>query len=225
MRHVLAGVLIALLACSLLWAALPFTDAFTAADATNFSSYSANWTVVSQSGVIYGNAVGSNSGTPAFMAKDNSNTYSSNQIATGIVKTPLDATYAGVAWNMTTGLNGYECRADSNEVQLVRRGTTSVLWSATTPTVNDGDELRGWRNGNDVYCELWRSGVQQYSSGARTDTTHTGGSPGISGFGVVSSSSYTRIDDVTLNDYSAGGGSAPIRRRPIMMFFTLPEIQ
>jgi len=224
MRHVLAGVLVALLACSLLWAALPFTDAFTAADGTNFASYSANWTVVAETGVIYGNAAGANSGNPTFMAKDNSNTYSGNQIATGIIKTPSSGVYAGVALNMTTGLNGYECRADIDELQLRRRGTTLTLWAATTPTVQDGDELRAWRDGNNLYCQLWRSGVKQYDSGAWSDTTHTGGSPGISGFGVVSGTTYTRIDDISLNDYSAGGGSAPIRRRPIMMFFTLPEL-
>ena len=223
MRHVLAGVLIALLACSLLWAALPFTDTFTAADGTALATYNANWTVVTSTMGIFGNATGCTAGSSC-LAKDNSNTYNSNQIATGTLKTPLAGTYTGVAINMTTGDNGYQCRADDNELTMLRRGTTSTLWSATTPTILDGDVISLWRNGNNVYCELTRSGVSQYASGPVADTTHTGGSPGIGGFGWVSSSTYTRIDDVTLNDYSGGGGSAPIRRRPIMMFFTLPEL-
>lgn len=221
MRHVLAGVLIALLACSLLWAALPFTDAFTAADGTALATYNANWTVVAQTAAIYSNAAGCSSGSSSCMAKDNSNTYSGNQIATGIIKTPVNGYYAGVALNVSTGDNGYQCRADNNEFTLLRRGTNSTLWSATTPTVSDGDEIRAWRDGNDLYCQLWRSGVMQYDSTAITDTTHMAGSPGIAGFNI-STTTTTRIDDVTFNDYTAGGAT-PIRRRPIMMFFTLPE--
>ena len=225
MRHALIGLLtfLILLGAMVAYAALPVSDGFTAADGTNFASYSANWTVVAEAGVIWGNAVGANSGNPTFMAKDNSNTYTGNQIATGIIKNPVDGTYAGVALNMTTGLNGYECRADANELQLRRRGTTLTIWSATTPTVSDGDELRAWRDGNDLYCQLWRGGSKIYDSGAQTDTTHMAGSPGISGFGVVSSTSYTRIDDVTLNNYSASSPT-PMRSRLIMMFFTLPEL-
>lgn len=222
MKHVYkltAATVLLTCAASLLFAALPFTDAFTATDGTSLPTYSANWTVVAQAAVIYGNAVGCNSGASSCMAKDNSNTYSGNQIATGIVKTPSSGVYAGLALNVTTGDNGYQCRVDNNEVVLLRRGTSSTLWSATTPTVQDGDELRAWRDGNNLYCQLWRSGVMQYNSGAVAETTHTAGSPGIAGFGVVSGSTYTRIDDVTFDNYSAGGGAPARKRAPVPMMF------
>lgn len=225
MRHVMRGVLFAALVsmlASLLWAALPFTDNFTAADGTALATYNANWTVLTGAASVFSNAAGTNHAGTVTLAKDNSNTYSGDQIATGIIKTPTDGVYSGTALNLTTGENGYQCRVDSNEFAMVRRGTFAVLWSATTPTIQDGDEVRGWREGNNLYCQLWRTGALQYDSGAVADTTHTAGSPGIGGFGV-SDSAKTRIDDVTLDDYPPAGGATPIRRRPIMTFFTLPE--
>ena len=224
MRHVLFGVLVAfILTCFIAWAALPFTDAFTASDGTALATYNANWTVTAQSAGIYGNAVGCTSGASSCMAKDNSNTYSGNQIAEGTILTPAANYYAGVGINIGTGDTGYGCRGDDNEFTFHRRGPTTLLWQAPSPTVQNGDVVRSWRDGNNVYCQLWRSGVLTYNSGAINDTTYTTGSPGFHGFGNTFNSATTRLDDITLNDYTAGGAT-PIRRRPIMMFFTLPEL-
>ena len=223
MRHVLAGVLIAVLACSLLWAALPFTDAFTAADGTALATYNANWTVVAQTAGIYGNAAGCTSGASSCLAKDNSNTYSNDQQGTGTIKTPAANYYAGIALRLSTGAAGYLCRVDDNEFQIYRFGTTLKLAEQASPTINDGDVMTFTITGNVKTCTITRASTQIYQISESSDSTYTSGSAGIGGFGLTSTSSTTRIDDVTLDNYSAGS-SAPIRRRPIMMFFTLPEL-
>lgn len=227
MRHVMRGVLFAALVsmlASLLWAALPFTDNFTAADGTALSTYNANWTVTTQTANIQNNAAGCSSGAGSCLAKDNSNTYSNDQQGTGTIKTPFAGYYAGIALRLTTGAAGYLCRVDDNELQIYRFGTTLKLAEqGGTPSILDGDVMTFTISGNTKTCTITRASVQTYQISESSDSTYTSGSPGIGGFNIATSST-TRIDDVTLNDYSAGG-STPLRNRLIMMFFTLPEFK
>lgn len=226
MRHIFRGVLFAavvFMLASLLWAALPFTDNFTASDGTALATYNANWTVVAQTAAVYGNAGSCSSGAGSCLAKDNSNTYSNDQQGTGTVKTPSAGIYMGIALRLTTGAAGYLCRVDDNEFQIYRFGTTLLLAQQSSPTIQDGDVITFTISGNVKTCVLSRSGSPVYTISESSDSTHASGSAGIGGFGTGSSTT-TRIDDVTLSNYSAGGAT-PMRSRLIMMFFKLPEIQ
>lgn len=223
MRHILRGVgfaaLVSMLA-SLLWAALPFTDNFTAADGTELATYNANWTVVAQTANIQDNAASCSSGASSCLAKDNSNTYSDDQQGTGTIRTPSAGAYAGIALRMTTGANGYLCRVDDNQLQLYRLGTTLLLAEESpAPTISNGDVMTFTIAGNTKTCTITRGGSPVYEISESSDSTHASGSAGIGGFST-GCTTCTRIDDVTLDDYSPGGGATPMRSRIIMMFFT-----
>ena len=228
MRHVLAGVLFFILACSLLWAALPFTDSFGSADGTTLTSHSANYTNNANSAVIYGGAVGCAT-VASCIVKVNSETFGTDLYLTGIIKTPYDNYLAAVAGRIGTGDQAYRCGADSNEFRIDKRNSgNSILTQASSPTISDGDEIRFTITGTgtvNLDCELWRGGSKIYDiSTTDSSSPWNSGPAGISGYNQTTGSSTTRIDDISLNDYSAGS-SAPIRRRPIMMFFTLPEFK
>ena len=226
MRHILRGVgfaaLVSMLA-SLLWAALPFTDAFTATDGTALATYNAVWSVTTGTAAIQGNAAGCAT-SAGCLAKETGETYSNDQTGTGTIKTPLANYYMGIGLRIGTGDTGYRCVVDDNEFRIDRRntGNTTLTTESPAPTVNDGEKIEFFIVGSSLTCYRKNSGGTIIATlGPITDTTFSTGRPGIAGFNSATTST-TRIDDVTLNDYSAGS-SAPIARRLITMFFTLPE--
>ena len=223
MRHVLAVVLIAFLACAIAWAALPFTDAFGSADGTALATHNAAWSVTTGSSAIQGGAAGCATGSSC-LAKETGETYSNDQTGTGTIKTPASNYYMGIGLRIGTGDTGYRCVVDDNEFRIDRRnsGNTTLTTESPAPTVNDGEKIEFFIVGSSLTCYRKNSGGTIIATLTTTDATFSTGRPGIAGFNQATTST-TRIDDVTLNDYSAGGSSAPIRRRPIMMFFTFPE--
>lgn len=216
--RILSAAALLTIGASLLLAALPFTDAFTASTGTALATYNANWTVVAQTANIQDNAASCSSGSGSCLAKDNSNTYSNDQQGTGTIKTPSGSQYAGIALRLTTGAAGYLCRVDDNEFQIYRFGTTLKLAEQASPTILTGDVMTFTIAGNVKTCTITRSSVQIYQITESSDSTYTSGSAGIGGFGS-GCTTCTRIDDVTFNNYTAGGGSPTRKRAPVPMIF------
>ena len=221
MRHVLAGVLFFVLACSLLWAALPFTDAFTNTNGTLLTAHSANYTNGLNTISIQSNAIGC-TGVVECGAKVNSETFADDQYAKGVFKTPYNNYFMGVQTRMGTGDTGYNCMCDTDECYLRRRNSGFTnLDSGTSLTIADGYTVELQSVGSSHTCVI-KNGGTTIDTLTGTDSTFTSGAAGVGGYNQVTTAT-TRIDDFEAGNVSAGG-SAPIRRRPIMMFFTLPEL-
>lgn len=221
MRHVLAGVLFFLLACSLLWAALPFTDGFGSANGTLLTTHSANWTVPTSTTVtIQGSAVGCTNNAGICYGRVNSETFADDHYAQCVVKTPLPNYYQGPHVRLPgSGTGGYKFVVDDNEflIQEINSGGSDAVLTSTTGTVNANDILYLEAVGTTLTAKV--NGTTKLTT---TDATWTTGYAGVGGYNQVTTVT-TRCDDFEAGNVSAGS-SAPIRRRPIMMFFTLPEL-
>ena len=228
MRHVLAGVLIALLVCSLLWAALPFTDAFTNTNGTVLTTHNASWTMNTGTAGIYNNYLVSRTAGEAFIARVNSETFADDQYAQcTIAATPVNNYNMGPAVRVSTSGAQTLYFTDFDDDQLrVRKtvaGSSTTLTTPVTRTQAVGETLKITVSGTQlrVYVDNVEIGGL-----AVTDASISSGAAGMRGFNYAGSDGLGQngCDSFEAGDYSAGGSSAPIRRRPIMMFFTLPEL-
>lgn len=219
MKHALRGISVALVltyTASLLWAALPFTDAFGSANGTLLTTHSANWTVPTSTTVtIQGGAVGCTNGSAICYGRVNSETFSDDQYGQCVVKTPLANYYQGPHVRLTgSGTGGYKFVVDDNEFLLQEinsSGGDSVLTS-TTGTVNANDILYLEAVGTTLTAKV--NGITKLTI---TDGTWTTGYPGVGGYNTVTTST-TRCDDFEAGNVSAGGSPSRKRSAVPMMF-------
>lgn len=173
----------------LVWAALPFTDAFTGTDGTALGTYSANWTVP----VVAGNAqIKSNAVAPSVAAAypyndgaayNNSETYNDDQYAQVVI---TFSGFPGVAIGPAVRLNsngeGYQCvylpasgqGAIRKTAYSAGNGITNTNLALDGVTATSGDTYKCKVVGNTITME--RNGTQTASV---TDTTFTTGQPGL----------------------------------------------
>lgn len=222
MRHILRGALFAAvvsLACSLLWAALPFTDAFGSADGTVLTTHNAAWAMNTGTAGIYSSAVISTTAGTLFLARVTGETFSDDQYAQCVLRNPVNNYAMAVAVRVhPSAITNYHVYFDSNELVLRKTvtGTNTTLATAGATTMNDGDVIRLEVVGSDLDVYLNGSGTPTLSA---TDTAITTGVPGLRGFDYSApGSAQNRCDDFEAGNTS-GSGSPARKRAPVPMMF------
>jgi len=210
-KRALALTLLLLLLAAALWAVLPATDAFTGTDGTALTTYSANWSLNSGNFVINTNAVAPNQATTECGARWNADTFGNDQYAQGkLANSTTTGQTIGVAVRAATGgaASYYGFYADGSgggKTFLFKMvaGTWTQLGSLGAALAVNA-VLRLEVSGTTLTPKV--NGSTQSPPGAQTDSAHSSGAAGISGYSVSTS--------MRLDDWEGGnlGGRPPPRR-------------
>ena len=211
MKRALALTLLLLLLAAALWAVLPATDAFTGTDGTALTTYSANWSLNSGNFVINTNAVAPNQSATECGARWNADTFGNNQYAQSkLANITTTGQTIGVAVRAATGgaASYYGFYADGSGggktflFKMVAGSWTQLGSLGAALAVNDIIRLEV--SGTTLTPKV--NGSTQSPPGARTDSAHSSGAAGLSGYSVSTS--------MRLDDWEGGnlGGGPPPRR-------------
>ena len=211
MKRALALTLLLLLLAAALWAVLPATDAFTGTNGTALTTYSANWLLNSGNFAINTNAVYPNQSGTESGARWNADTFGNNQYAQGKLANITTAGQTiGVAVRAATSgaASYYGFYADGSgggKTFLFKMvaGTWTQLGSLGAALAVNA-VLRLEVSGTTLTPKV--NGSTQSPPGAQTDSAHSSGAAGISGYSVSTS--------MRLDDWEGGnlGGGPPPRR-------------
>lgn len=170
------------------------TDAFTGSNGTQLTSYSGNWTLgnaLASDFVIDTNAVRTPFNRCITFSAYYAGTYANDQYAQGVIAQVGSAgQYMGVCVRANAG-DGYALYADATHYvlqKLVNYSVTQLVVGSLVLVAND--VLRLEASGTTITAK--HNGATLTSV---TDSSHSAGSPGISGAGCASSGTYTLLDD------------------------------
>ena len=201
--------LLALLAL-LPFAALPATDAFTAANGTDLTTYSANWTYNTGAMQINTNAVAPNTGGNQSMAHWNADAFADDQYSELTVAAITSAVYIGPAVRCSVALIvGYYIEVDSADGMYLFKQIAAVetQLGSKTAVVVANDVLRLTATGTTISPK--KNGASTGTPGDQTDASIASGSAGINGYDAGTGS---RMDTWTGNNVSAAGAVGPLLR-------------
>jgi hypothetical protein len=170
---------------------IPATDAFTAADNTVLTTYSANWTMNNSTMAITSNAVRGNGVSTDEMAHWNADIFATDQYSQSVLAgTPNGDNKGPCVRCASSAFTGYAFYAFDTVLQLYKISAGSfVLIASTSVSPSAGDLLRLEVIGNTLRC--YRNG-SLISALNGTDSTITSGFAGIA---TYSSSTGFRLDD------------------------------
>ena len=191
--------------------ALPATDAFTGADGTALTTYSASWTYNQGTFALINNNVRP-SNTAQCLARWNADTFNDNQYSKGSWPN-VYGNYSGVAVRIDTGgaVTAYTYYANEVDRQLAKivAGTRTQLGS-TGAAPADGNTCELDASGTTITPIL--NGSTDATIGAQTDSAIASGAAGLSGTGNLDA----RFDNWEGGDLAGGGGGAPPFIVPIL---------
>ncbi len=176
-------------------------DTFTAANETSLTSYSSRWSSSFGSFAINTNAVYNTCACSDSIAIWTGDSYSANQYAELTLTALNDAGFIGVTVRGQPGAqSGYVALTSGNALSISKfnNGTEQELFFGATPFIA-GDTMRLEMSGTTLTLKRNGSAVHTF-----TDSTFSSGSPGLSGYGVVST---TRGDNFDAGSITSGGGS------------------
>lgn len=185
--------------------ALPATDTFTTGSDQSLTSYSANWTmsistmqVLAATDDVYGGNSGSPAPSSAFWNADTFNADHYSQITVSSINTT--SSWIGVCCRATASGNLYSFEfngssAESNEYN----SSVYTNKASTTSSFVASDTARTEASSTSIVCKRNGSTISALSF---TDSTHTGGSAGIS--------CYYNSSDSRLDNFEGGNLAAAI---------------
>ena len=174
----------------LLFAALPATDAFTAANGTALTVYSANWSNVQGAFAINTNAVHCNDSSDS-SARWNADTFNNDQYSQATVAAITSGTYIGVSVrNSNSAANWYTFVGDGGDGSYLEKhapGTTQL--GSKGAVFSTTQVVRLEASGSTITPKI--NAVTLNPPGAQTDSTYASGYAGVSGAGT---STGSRVD-------------------------------
>lgn len=206
MRNLIRAFIGISLLISVVWATLPATDAFVAANGTALTAYSANWTVSQGTWDIQGNSAhttiaGASGGVTQAaygLAFWNADTFGGDQSSSVKMTTSNTGTgYFGPAVRVTAGGNGYMCICNGGSVIIDKMvsGTTSFIGLQGSLSVIAGDTVTLTARGTALNCYV--NGILKLT---RTDSSiGAAGSAGIATYGSDASGTAFRGDNFKLS--------------------------
>ncbi len=208
---ILVSLLLFALASAVTWAALPATDAFTAANGTALTTYSTNWALNSGNFAINTNAVHPNQTTAECGARWTADVFGNDQYSQGrLANLTTTGQTVGVAVRMATSgaASYYGYYADgsgSGKTFLFKMvsGTWTQLGSLGA-ALSANDVLRLEVSGTTLTPKV--NGATQSPPGAQSDSALSSGAGGLSGYSVSTS--------MRLDDWEGGNLAAPAITRP-----------
>lgn len=188
--------------------ALPATDAFTAADGTALTTYSANWTNNGSTFSITSNALRCSSSSEG-AAHWNADTFGNDQYATATVTAITSFAYIGVSVRChasATTFYGFESNSNDASYLFKYVAGVSTTLGSTGAVFTVTDVLRLEASGTTITPKV--DGATLNPPGAQTDSSISSGYAGVVGAGNDSGS---RIDNWEGGNLGGGGGSS-VRR-------------
>ena len=188
--------------------ALPSTETFTNTDGTELSTHNSAWTLSQGDLNINTNAIHANGG-PASESNyfRNDETYDNDQYAEIELAAVANGPFIGVlvrASGFGAALNAYGAYADADTIYVfkINSGTWTQLGATITRTQTVGEVIRLEVEGTTLTLKI--DGI---TNTTRTDSDHTSGAAGISGFSNVTT---TRGDNWEGGNLSSGASVAPL---------------
>ena len=181
----------ALMPLAVLMAALPATDAFTGANGTALTTYSASWTANNGAFAINTNAVYSNSSSTETGAHWNADSFNDAQYAQITVKAIGSASLIGIAVRAALSAASWvEYYGDSTASYLAKMVTSTWTQKGSDGGAFATSHLYRLEGSGTTFTPKDNSSVA--GIGAQTDASLTSGYAGIAGYAASSS---TRGDD------------------------------
>ncbi len=191
--------------------ALPAQDAFTAANGTNLTTYSANWTVNSGSFAINTNALIGGTSILDNLAHWNADVFANDQYAQVVAAAVSSGNYGGPAVRLAaSAATGYFFQSDSADglyLYKIVAGSETQLGS-TGSAIAANDLLRLEINGTTLTPK--KNGSLIATPGAQTDSAIASGSAGVN---IYNDSTTFRLDSWEGGNLGSAAASLLVPRK------------
>lgn len=190
---------------------LPATDAFTAANGTSLTTYSANWTINNGSFVINTNGLIGATSVDDSLAHWNADVFSNDQYSQLTIAAIVSGGYPGPAVRVpASGKTAYFIQSDSADGLYMYKMVAGVetQLGGTGAVVVANDVLRLEVSGTTLTPK--KNGTLIATPGTQTDSTLTSGSAGID---IYDNLTGARVDDWSGGNLGSAAASLTVPRR------------